>query len=94
MYGALIKAINSSGGINGRMIKADYVAVNPIGSDSSTAACTQLTEDDKVFAVIGFLQNNDSTCYTNLHPTPIIGGTMTTQLLSGAKGAMVRHDAD
>ncbi len=85
VYGALIKAINNSGGVNGRMIKADYVAVNPIGSDSSTAACTQLTEDDKVFAVIGFLQNNDSTCYTNLHQTPIIGGTMTTQLLAGAK---------
>jgi hypothetical protein len=87
VYGSLIKAINSSGGINGRMIKADYVAVNPIGSDSSTAACTQLTEDDRVFAVIGFLQNNDSICYTNLHSTPIIGGTMTTQLLSGAKAA-------
>jgi hypothetical protein len=85
VYGALIKAINNSGGINGRMIKADYVAVNPIGSDSSTAACTQLTEDDQVFAVIGFLQNNDSICYTNLHHTPIIGGTMTTQLLAGAK---------
>jgi hypothetical protein len=86
-YGALIKSINASGGINGRKIKADYVAVNPIGSDSSSAACTQLTEDDQVFAVVGFLQNNDSVCYTNLHQTPIIGGTMTTQLLAGAKAA-------
>jgi hypothetical protein len=84
-YGALIKAINNRGGINGRKIKADYVAVNPIGSDSATAACAQLTQDDQVFAVIGFLQNNDSVCYTNLHHTPIIGGTMTTQLLTSAE---------
>lgn len=84
-YSALIKAINANGGINGRKIKADYVAVNPIGSDSSSAACAQLTEDDQVFIVIGFLQNSDSVCYTNLHHTPIIGGTQTTQLLAAAK---------
>jgi hypothetical protein len=70
-YGALIKGINNSGGINGRKIKPVYVAVNPIGSDSATATCAQLTEDDQVFAVIGFLQNNDSVWYTNLHHTPI-----------------------
>jgi branched-chain amino acid transport system substrate-binding protein len=84
-YGALINAINKAGGIDGRKLKADYVAVNPIGTDSSTAACNQLTQDDQVFAVMGFFQNNDVACYTQLHDTPVIGGTVTTQLLKGDK---------
>lgn len=87
VYQALISAINKGGGINGRKIQASYVAVNPIGTASSSAACTQLTEDDQVFAVLGFFQNNDALCYTQLHSTPIIGGTMTTQLLASSKAA-------
>jgi Periplasmic binding protein len=87
VYQALINAINKGGGINGRKIQASYAAVNPIGTASSSAACTQLIEDDQVFAVLGFFQNNDPLCYTQLHSTPIIGGTMTTQLLANSKAA-------
>lgn len=86
-YQALITAINKQGGINGRQIQATFVAVSPIGSTASSAACTQLTEDDQVFAVTGFFQNDDPVCYTQLHTTPVIGGTMTTQLLANSTAA-------
>lgn len=86
-YQALINAMNKQGGINGRQIQATFVPVSPIGSTASSAACTQLTEDDQVFAVTGFFQNNDPLCYTQLHSTPVIGGTMTTQLLASSTAA-------
>lgn len=85
VYQALINNINAHGGIDGRTLKAYFEPINPIGTTSSAAACTQFTEDDDVFAVIGFFQNNDPACYVTLHDTPIIGGTMTTQLLNAAK---------
>jgi Periplasmic binding protein len=85
VYQALINNINAHGGLNGRTLKAIYEPINPVGSTSASSACTQLTEDDHVFAVVGFLQNNDPQCYVSLHATPVIGGTMTTQLLAGAK---------
>ena len=85
VYKALIDNINAHGGIDGRKIKVDFEPINPIGTTSSSNACTQLTEDDNVFAVMGFFQGNDPACYATLHSTPVIGGTMTTQLLAAAK---------
>ncbi len=85
VYQALINNINAHGGIDGRKIEADYEPIDPIGTTSSSTACSQLTEDDNVFAVMGFFQDNDPACYVTLHDTPEIGGTMTTQLLTAAK---------
>lgn len=87
VYQALIDAINKSGGIDGRKLHAYYEAVSPLGSAPAAAACTQLTEDDQVFAVLGFFENDDPLCYVQLHQVPIIGGTMTTQQLASAKAA-------
>src|ERR1700734_269049 len=42
-YQDLINKINAQGGINGRMLKADYEAIDPVGTTSAAAACTQLT---------------------------------------------------
>lgn len=85
VYQALINHINAQGGINGRTLKADYEPINPIGTTSASNACAQLTEDDSVFAVMGFLQNNDAQCYLQLHTTPAIGGNVTSQILASAK---------
>ncbi len=85
VYQALINNINAHGGIDGRTLKAIYEPINPIGTTSPSNACTQLTEDDHVFAVMGFFQSTDPACYVTLHNTPVIGGTMTTQLLAAAK---------
>lgn len=85
-YNAIIDNINASGGINGRTIIPDFIAVSPLGTDPSAAACTKLTEDDKVFAVLGNQLDGDAPlCYVETHNTPLIGGVQTAERLSRAK---------
>ena len=40
------------GGINGRKLVLVTAKYSPIGNDEQLAACTKLTQDDKVFAVL------------------------------------------
>jgi hypothetical protein len=68
-FTALIDDVNAHGGIDGRKIVPSIVAVNPIGTAPAATACTQLTEDDSVFAVIAPLQ---PTCYLE-HNVPVVG---------------------
>jgi len=84
-YKALINQINHSGGINGRKIAPVFSAVNPLGTSGAATACTQLTEDDGVFVVLGFFQTADTACYLDTHATPIIGQSLTTQESSKAQ---------
>src|SRR5262249_48704252 len=93
-HGAYVKAsqtgiddINAKGGINGRKIDPVFAAVNPIGTDPAQQACVKLTEDDKVFAVIGQFQADAPLCYVEQHTTPIVGGTITGENLKRAKAA-------
>lgn len=72
-YKGAINQVNAEGGINGRMIEPYIVPVNPAMPTSSAAACTKLTEDHQVFAVVGFFRNDDALCYAKTHDTPIIG---------------------
>jgi len=50
-----IDDLNAHGGILGRKIVPVYKSICPIGNTTSLAVCTSLTEDDKVFAVMGLL---------------------------------------
>ena len=84
-YATLFNQINAHGGLNGRKIVASYAAVNPLGTAGAATACTQLTEDDKVFAVLGFFQQPDTACYLTTHAVPIIGASLTAQQAAGAK---------
>ena len=52
-FNALIKNLNAQGGINGRKIALSLASVNPTSTASSASACTQLTQDDKVFVAFG-----------------------------------------
>ena len=52
-FQTVIDDINAKGGINGRKIVPVFAPINPIGTDPAQAACVKLTEDEKVFAVIG-----------------------------------------
>ena len=74
-YTALIDQINAKGGVNGRKIVPVFEPIDPIGTGPAATACTTLTEDDKVFAVIGFFQAADTACYLQTHDTPLIGAT-------------------
>jgi ABC-type branched-subunit amino acid transport system substrate-binding protein len=75
-YQALIDKINARGGINGRKIIPVFAAVNPLGTAPAATACTELTEDDRVFAVMGFFQTPDTACYVETHDTPLIGASV------------------
>ena len=68
-FHALIDNVNSHGGIDGRKIVPYIVAVNPVGTAPAATTCTQLTEDDSVFAVLAPLQ---PTCYLE-HNVPVVG---------------------
>jgi ABC-type branched-subunit amino acid transport system substrate-binding protein len=84
-YNTLINQINAQGGINGRKITAVYAPVDPLGTAGAATACTKLTEDDQVFAVLGFFQAADLGCYVTGHDTPIVGGTLTSAQAAQAK---------
>ncbi len=84
-YTALFKKINAAGGINGRKIVPVFAPVDPLGTAAAATACTQLTEDDKVFAVLGFFQAVDTACYVNTHEVPIVGASLTAAQTAQAK---------
>ena len=67
-FNAVINDINAQGGINGRKIVPYLVAVNPTGTAPAATACTQLTEDDKIFVAIAPLE---ATCYLQ-HDVPVV----------------------
>ena len=84
-YEALANAINAKGGINGRKIEFTFAPINPVGTAPAQAACLQLTEDDKVFAIVGFFLTSAVLCPVQMHDTAVIGGTQTAQMLEEAK---------
>jgi hypothetical protein len=84
-YTALIDQINARGGINGRKIVPVFAPVNPQGTAGAATACTQLTEDAKVFAVIGFFLPPDTACYVTTHDVPIIGASLSAAQTAKAK---------
>jgi hypothetical protein len=85
--------INAKGGINGRKLQVVAVGVNPTQPNAFDAACTKLTQDEKVFVVLGFQLGDNVNCYINTNPTPTIGGEQTTDRLSGAQVAWYTTDA-
>jgi ABC-type branched-subunit amino acid transport system substrate-binding protein len=84
-YQALIDRIDAQGGINGRKIVPVFAAVNPLGTAPAATACTELTEDDRVFAVMGFFQTPDTACYVQTHDTPLVGASLTGDAASRAR---------
>ncbi len=84
-YNALIDQINAHGGVGGRKIVPVYAPVDPLGTAGAATACTQLTEDDKVFVAMGFFQQVDTACYLQVHDTPIIGASLTASQSAAAR---------
>lgn len=76
-YQALIDDINDGGGIQGRTIEPVFAAVSPIGTAPAEEVCVRLTEDEDVFAVIGFFQDDQVLCYLEGHETAVVGGVAT-----------------
>ena len=68
-----------------RKIIPEFAPVDPLGTAGAATACTHLTEDENVFAVMGFFQAADVACYLNAHATPIIGASLTAPQSAQAK---------
>lgn len=69
---AAIDEVNKGGGLNGRPIAPVYRNVNVLNANDAQQTCLQLTEDDKVFAVVGVLYFAVADeCVVNGHKTPL-----------------------
>ena len=93
IYTAVIDDLNAKGGVNGRKINPVFAPVSPIGTVPAQEACVKLTEDEQVFAVIGFFLGDAPLCYVAQHDTPVLGGTQTAEFLAQAKAPWYSLDA-
>jgi hypothetical protein len=87
-----IDDLNAHGGILGRKIDPVYKSYCPIGNTQALAACTSLTEDDKVFAVVGLLYDNTGDadlCLSRDHQTIYIGFQLNQQWIGQAPPALM-----
>jgi ABC-type branched-subunit amino acid transport system substrate-binding protein len=74
-FNAVIGAVNAHG-VNGRKLVPFYAPVTPIGTASEAKECTQLTEDDQVFAVISTYIILSPICYIQEHHVAMIQGVL------------------
>jgi hypothetical protein len=74
MAKVLTDDINASGGINGRKLKTFIEPFSVLQQSAQLAVCSKLTEDDKVFAVLGGFPGNANLCITQQHSTILISG--------------------
>jgi hypothetical protein len=68
--------INKTGGILGRKVEPVFMKYSPIGNADALKLCTALTEDDKVFAVLGVFidfSGDAQACLARDHETIHIG---------------------
>jgi ABC-type branched-subunit amino acid transport system substrate-binding protein len=84
-FRAVIDDLNAHGGVDGRQIEPVFAPIDPLGTTPAQEACVKLTEDEQVFAVVGFFLDTAPLCYVENHATPILGGTITSELLARAK---------
>ncbi|GAA4983665.1 hypothetical protein GCM10023205_61920 [Yinghuangia aomiensis] len=78
-YNALIKKINDAGGINGRKIVPVFGAINVASPAAAQETCVKLTQDAKVFAVVGTFNANEPLCYVQTNKTAVVGGPLTSK---------------
>ncbi|HLM19092.1 MAG TPA: ABC transporter substrate-binding protein [Acidimicrobiia bacterium] len=92
-FNAVIDDLNKKGGVDGRKLVPVYEKVNPLGTAPAQEVCLKLTEDDKVFAVVGFFILDAPLCYVAQHDTPILGGTMNPTYLKQATAPWMTLDS-
>ena len=67
--------------------------MNPTQQTAADQACTQLTQDDKVFVAVGFFLADNVLCYVSTNATATIGGAQTPARLAQAKAPWYSTDA-
>jgi ABC-type branched-subunit amino acid transport system substrate-binding protein len=88
--------INARGGINGRTVVPVFKSYCPLNLATELTACTSLTDDDKVFAVVGTFYDpngNAQLCFAKQHRTILVGSPLTQALIErGPPGFMLTTD--
>ena len=73
-YQEAIDAINEAGGVNGRIIEPVFELVDPLSQTAYDESCVRLTQDEQVFAAVGFVRPSDAAlCYAEVNDTPFVG---------------------
>jgi len=70
---AWAQAFNERGGARGRMMEIVVSTFLPVGSTESDRTCTELTQDEEVFVVLGAMLNENPLCVTELNQTAYVG---------------------
>jgi hypothetical protein len=70
----LVDDINSTGGVSGRKLQLFTAPYSVLQATAQTAACTKLTEDNKVFMILGGFIGDNNLCAIQQHETPVIFG--------------------
>ncbi len=92
VYQAYIDNINKHGGVAGRQIKPVYESYCPLGSAGPLAVCTKLTDDDKVFAVMGNFvdfSGDAETCVSNQHKRVLMTWNLTQQIMNQSPPGLI-----
>jgi hypothetical protein len=92
IYGDFIKDINQHGGVAGRQIDPIYKTYCPLGSAAPLSICTQLTQDEKVFAVIGTFidfSGDAQTCVAKQNHTVLMTFNLTNQIINRSPGGLM-----
>jgi ABC-type branched-subunit amino acid transport system substrate-binding protein len=72
---AYVKDINERGGLNGRKVVPVFASFDPLSESSQRQACLRLTQDEKVFAVVGgFNFPVAISCVARENQTPLFSG--------------------
>ena len=98
VYQAFIDDINAHGGIAGRKIIPVFHTFCPIVPAPALSLCTQFTEDDHVFAVMGDfidLTGQAQPCIAKQHKTVLITIDLTKAIIDSAPpGMLLTFDAN
>jgi len=92
VYQAFIDNINAHGGIADRKIVPVFQTFCPIVPAPALSLCTQFTEDDHVFAVIGDfvdLTGQAQPCIANRHKTVLITIDLTQAIINSSPPGMI-----
>ena len=86
-YNAYIDNLNAEGGINGRKVVPVFKLICPLQPAAAVSACTSLTDDSKVFAVVGTMYDptgDAQLCVANQHKTILITDGLTQDIINKA----------
>jgi len=92
VYDAYFKYVNAHGGVAGHQVVPVYSTYCPIGTAAPLAVCTQFTEDDHVFAVMGNFEDfsgDAQTCVAKDHNAVLISFDMTRSIINQSPGGLI-----